>query len=442
MRQTTPRCCSGPSSPHLTMKGKHGSSFWRPTRKPQRLAGPHVSRQFSGEARPAAAAQREYVAACLLAPDNVIVRDRLGEFYLRYRPDRLRTANLDGGSRQAPPRLPLGQSQILEPRLWCHGHARVRGNRHFDTHGPGYGKNSRRLVLVPGSGAGDRGDPPHPRAPGLCVLAAPAGSAQARRRPGRPGGPFPSTRSGERGRWTARRRPVISTGSQPTGSGGDRDRQSRGNAFLLPEAQQLGGIETEAGFADFCRSHAALSAAFLAKGWIRAAAELEDRAEGDALDPVWFRYGMAKCLDHARGTEAASRWLDPVVGNAPELVLLRAEFDFAIGRKAEGLDRVRTIHRDLSAAGERASFLLILDHLERGELDAAEQIRREQPGFATSQTGAELGGRIALLRGNQGEAEKFFTPWKKFPRKPNSSSRNERSTPGTSPPPGPLPRTW
>jgi hypothetical protein len=357
-------------------------------------------------------AQREYVAACLLAPDNVIVRDRLGEFYLRYgrigsalqtwteapgkrlpaflwakakfwslvygatampaleetgisTPMAQALGNIPDGAFWSPeaeqaiaalPRIPEHQVYVFWLRV-------LNQLKRGDT-------EAARVALSQAPEVVKEGDEQLVTA--LSFLLDPSATA-----------------------------PVVIENANPAAS----------HSFF----QKLNDWEaskTEAGFADFCRSHAALSAAFLAKGWIRAAAELEDRAQADALDPVWFRYGMAKCLAHARGTEAASRWLDPVVGNDPELVLLRAEFDFVTGRKAKGLDRVRTIRRDLSAAGERASFLLILDHLERGELDAAEQLRREQPGFATSQTGAELGGRIALLRGDQGEAEKFFTPWK------------------------------
>jgi len=357
-------------------------------------------------------AQREYVAACLLAPDNVIVRDRLGEFYLRY--GRIGSA-LQTWTEAPSERLPA--FLWAKAKFWSlvYGAAAMPALEETGISTP----MAQALKKIPEgsfwSAEAEQAIAAIPRIPEHQVYvfwlrlldqlkrgdAATARVALSQ---------APEVVKEGDGQLVAALSFLLDP-NQPAPEAIEITNPAAAHSFF----QKLNNWEAskaEAGFADFCRSHAALSSAFLAQGWIRAAADLEDRAQGDALDPVWFRYGMAKCLAHDRGTEAASRWLDPVVGNAPELVLLRAEFDFVTGRKAEGLDRVRTIRRDLSAAGERASFLLILDHLERGELDAAEQIRREQPGFATSQTGAELGGRIALLRGDQGEAEKFFTPWK------------------------------
>lgn len=179
--------------------------------------------------------------------------------------------------------------------------------------------------------------------------------------------------------------------------------------------KELAALDTEDAspqFLDFCRAKEGFVATFLAAGWTQAAVALLPDTKAPEAAPDWYAYGVAKSLQYCSGPEIAAAWLDKNNLDRPELILQRAEMDFVLEKQEEGLNRLTSIIADDSAAGERAAFLLILKHLEKAELDEAEAIWNQQKRFSDSQQGAELLARIAVMNGDLERAEKAFLPWK------------------------------
>ena len=152
----------------------------------------------------------------------------------------------------------------------------------------------------------------------------------------------------------------------------------------------------------------AICAALLAAGWREAALIFVDDELSDRNPPEWLSYGLAQSLRHNRGPEVALEFLGSQP-KSPMLQLLQGEILLSLGNLHRGISVLDPISSTNTAAGNRATWLLALTHLDLGEPGKARRLVQAHPFFADSTIGRELLGRIFLKEGDIANAASNYT---------------------------------
>ena len=152
--------------------------------------------------------------------------------------------------------------------------------------------------------------------------------------------------------------------------------------------------------------------AFLAAGWIEAALQLHRLSVIPDGFPDWVAYGVTQALRFGRGNEKALAFASKQKPS-PALDVLIGELLLAEGKTDQALKRLNALATKDSDVGFRAAWLWCLTQIERGKLEQARRMVQTQPRLRDSTTGKELLARIALLEGNNDEADQLYAALEK-----------------------------
>ena len=155
------------------------------------------------------------------------------------------------------------------------------------------------------------------------------------------------------------------------------------------------------------RGDQGFAAAVLAAGWAEAALRL--RAGGENCDalPSWVAYGFAQALRMNRGDAPAIAFAEKQ-RPTPELNLVIGEAQLASGQTVEGTARLAPLAASDSDAGYRAAWLLAVAALKKHQPAEVARIVAAQPRLASSTTGRELLARVALVEGRLDDADRAY----------------------------------
>lgn len=177
-----------------------------------------------------------------------------------------------------------------------------------------------------------------------------------------------------------------------------------------PLFRQLGTDTAEPSpeLAALIKSPEAFSAIFLAGGWLEAALLLHRMPELSEDFPGWVAYGLTQAIRYNRSTEEALAFAARQP-QSPALTVLTGELLLSENRIDDAMTRLAELAKSPSDAGFRAAWLKTMVHLDRGEIEAAEQTLSDQPGLADSLTGQELLARIAIAKDDPEQATRIYT---------------------------------
>jgi len=155
------------------------------------------------------------------------------------------------------------------------------------------------------------------------------------------------------------------------------------------------------------KSDEAFAAVFLAGGWIEAALALHKISLIPDNFPDWISYGLTQAMRYNRGNQAALEFSAKQKSTA-SLNLLSAEILLAENHMDEAIGKLSLLSKYKTDIGFRASWLLSLAYLNNGNFDKSKSIVDTHPDLASSITGKELLGRIAINRNNIAEADRIY----------------------------------
>ncbi len=156
------------------------------------------------------------------------------------------------------------------------------------------------------------------------------------------------------------------------------------------------------------RSKDAFIATFLAAGWLEAALELYKPELVPETYPDWFAYGMTQALRYNRGNTAAYNYAR-IQKPTPALELLIAEILLADNRPDLAIPKLKSLAQDNSDIAFRASWLLGLSALYKGDFGEAVRVVNEHGYLSSSVTGKEILAKSSLGQGNAEDAERIYS---------------------------------
>ncbi|MEO1857456.1 MAG: hypothetical protein ABGY95_08870 [Rubritalea sp.] len=176
-------------------------------------------------------------------------------------------------------------------------------------------------------------------------------------------------------------------------------------AKLLKQNHEETPIEVDPDVAFIGTPHA-LTAAFLASGWMQVALSLNQQNTASDLPP-WFTYALTQAYRHCDGEDAAIRFAEK---QDPSSVLtcLLGELYIAAGENDKGLQTLEIISSKEDAAGYRAAWLLTMASLERNELQKAGEYLKIHKKLRESPEGKAIAARIALAKNDLETAEQMY----------------------------------
>ena len=160
------------------------------------------------------------------------------------------------------------------------------------------------------------------------------------------------------------------------------------------------------GDADALRQPWVVPTLFCVGGWLRAGVDVA-RPQDLTDAPEWSAYALARAAQMCGDRRRLGEFLAASPEKTPAMQILRAEYDIAAGHP----DAARPVLEGMlgkPGAGYRAAFLLAMDALGRGDVAAAKRAIERQPDFAESVAGRELLARAALAGGDENEAVAIY----------------------------------
>ena len=152
----------------------------------------------------------------------------------------------------------------------------------------------------------------------------------------------------------------------------------------------------------------AFAAAFLSAGWTEAALQLNTLETIPHTYPDWVAFELAQATRQNRGATAAMEFADKQ-SPTPAMTLMIGELLAANGKPDQALDRLTKLTQDHNDIGYKASWLVSLIYIERGQYNEAKEAIEAQPALAKDLVGQETLARIALLQGNTVLAEQLYS---------------------------------
>ena len=124
--------------------------------------------------------------------------------------------------------------------------------------------------------------------------------------------------------------------------------------------------------------------------------------------PDWVAFELAQAIRQNRGATAAMEFADKQ-SPTPAMTLIVGELLAANGKPDQALDRLTKLTQDHNDIGYKASWLVSLIYIERGQYNEAKEAIEGQPALAKDLVGQETLARIALLQGNTVLAEQLYS---------------------------------
>lgn len=167
-------------------------------------------------------------------------------------------------------------------------------------------------------------------------------------------------------------------------------------------------LEEDKEFKNLLNSKEAFVVAFLSSGWLEAGLSLlNDKSLSNGL-PDWVSIAVVEAIQTNRGTEealkfAAQQPLTHPLSNFISDVVKTTK----ISHKFQ--NTLKNMASQPSEKGARAAWLLSLINLEKGDYQAAKEVILSQSLLANVQLGKETLARIALLEGDSDEADRLYS---------------------------------
>ncbi|TXI37708.1 MAG: hypothetical protein E6Q59_07450 [Nitrosomonas sp.] len=152
----------------------------------------------------------------------------------------------------------------------------------------------------------------------------------------------------------------------------------------------------------------AFSAALLASGWLEAAIQFNGSKVIPEGYPDWMAYGLAQAYRYNQGSLPALEFATKQIPT-PTLNLLIGELLIANGSPDAGLEKLLPLVDLKNDIGFRASWLAALLYAQREQYDKATAMIQGNPRLAADVLGKEALARIALLQGKNDEADKLYS---------------------------------
>ncbi len=152
----------------------------------------------------------------------------------------------------------------------------------------------------------------------------------------------------------------------------------------------------------------AYSAAFLAGGWLEAAIDFNEYKVIPEGYPVWMAYGLTQAFRYNKDNLAALEFATRQIPT-PTMTLLIGELLIANGSPDAGLEKLLPLVDMKDDVGFRASWLVALLYAEQQKYDKAIAMITSHPQLANNILGRESLARIALLQGKTEEADKLYS---------------------------------
>lgn len=155
-------------------------------------------------------------------------------------------------------------------------------------------------------------------------------------------------------------------------------------------------------------SEEVFSAAFSAAGWAEAALQLHRLPVIPDTFPGWVAYGVAKNMKDNRTSEET---LDFALKqpSTPPLQLLIAETFIASNGPDAAMERLTPYITQDSIIGYRSAYLVSLLYMDKKQYEQAANTVNGNPPLSKSILGRETLAKIAVLQGNDAEADKIYT---------------------------------
>lgn len=172
-------------------------------------------------------------------------------------------------------------------------------------------------------------------------------------------------------------------------------------------AQQKGELKVPAELQDLLKGSEAFTAAFMAAGWNEAGLALHKMAVLPDNYPDWLpvlitqAYRMNKTNDQALKFALAQKEspaLSLIIG---ELMISNKDLDAALER----LSKLTSVEGEI---GYRASWLVGLIYIDKGQFEQARATIEANPTLSKDVLGKEMTARIALLEGNNALADTIY----------------------------------
>ena len=152
----------------------------------------------------------------------------------------------------------------------------------------------------------------------------------------------------------------------------------------------------------------AFAAIMLSAGWFEAALQLKTFNVVPHSYPDWYAFEIAQALRQNRGDNVALEFAkrqEPT----PAVSLMIGEILAANGKADKALEYLTKLTKEQDEIGSRATWLVSLIYIERGQYKDAKDTIELQSLFAKELLGQETLARIALLQGNAVLADQLYT---------------------------------
>jgi hypothetical protein len=154
-------------------------------------------------------------------------------------------------------------------------------------------------------------------------------------------------------------------------------------------------------------SSEAFSATFLAEGWFEAAILLNQLEVIPDNFPDWVAVGFTQALRYNRSDEAALEFANKQK-NTPEMAVLIGELMFATNDLDGAMKKIENLIGVDTESGYRATLLMALILIDKGELETARKLLASHPRLANDVLGKETMAQIAVEEGNMKLAKEIY----------------------------------
>lgn len=173
-----------------------------------------------------------------------------------------------------------------------------------------------------------------------------------------------------------------------------------------PESNQS-GHEIPSDLKELLKGPEAFAAAFLTAGWMEAALDLHALNIIPSTYPEWYAYELTQAMRQNKGVSAALEFAT-LQSPTPALTLLISELLIASGSPDAALNSLNKLAKLDNEVGFRASWMMSLIEIERGQYKEAKAVIQAQPKLAKDLLGQETLARIALLEGDSDLADRLY----------------------------------
>lgn len=170
-----------------------------------------------------------------------------------------------------------------------------------------------------------------------------------------------------------------------------------GKTFKLPQNIQ-----------DLLKSPEAFSAAFFSANWLEAGLELHKMEIMPSSFPAWLNIKIIEALALNRTSQEALAFATKQK-KTPEFSLLIGELYFAENKWEEAQSSLAPLTEEDNEIGDRSALLLSQIYVEKKDYAKAKAAIENKPKLAEQVVGKEALARIALLEGNQDLADRIYS---------------------------------